>query len=127
MKPPRPEKDFTVCAVAWDIDIIQRHTRAGFDHVPDSVVYRRFFQFPDFIQRHGFAVQTIASSLDEVTQVTALRNSDLTEEGFRFIQHAEPRWCNRLHKDTDADKEPAFLDRWLRKYQQLVTQHVQHP
>ena len=117
--PQRPEKDFTICSIAWDLDIVQRHTNAGFDHIPDSIVYRRFFQFLDFIQRHHFTVHTIAASLDEVTVKTALCNSDLTEEGFRFIQYAQPRWCNRTYKDTGAEREMVFLERWLNKFQQI--------
>jgi len=117
--PPRPEKDFTICSIAWDLDIVQRHTSAGFDHIPDSIVYRRFFQFLDFIQRHGLTARTVATSLADITPSTILRNSDLTEHGFRFIQYAEPRWCKRLYKDTGADKEIAFLDRWFQKYQRL--------
>jgi hypothetical protein len=116
--PPRPEKDFTVCSIAWDLDIVERHTKAGFDHIPDHIVYRRFFQFLDFIQGHGFTVCIIAGSLAEVTAATALRNSDLTDDGFRFIQYAEPRWSKRLYKDSGADKESAFLERWLGAWQQ---------
>ena len=114
--PPRPAKEFTVCSIAWHLDIVQRHTKAGFEDVPDEIVYRRFFQFLDFIQRHGFTVHTVAASLADVTRATALRNSDLTDEGFRFIQYAENRWCSRLYKDTGAEKEWAFLERWLRSY-----------
>ena len=117
--PPRPEKDFTICSIEWDLDIVQRHTKAGFDHIPDGIVYRRFFQFLDFIQRHGLTVRTVAASLPDVTATTALRNSDLTDEGFRFIQYAEPRWCNRLYKDRGPDKEIAFLERWFQSYQRL--------
>jgi hypothetical protein len=117
--PPRPDKDFTICSIKWDLDIVQNHTRAGFDHIPDSLVYRRFFQFLDFIQSHGFTVRTIAASLADVTATTELRNSDLTDDGFRFIQYAEPRWCGRLYKDRGADRELAFLERWFQSYRQL--------
>ena len=117
--PPRPDKDFTICSIAWDLDIVQRHTKAGFDHIADSIVYRRFFQFLNFIQSHSFTVRTIAASLADVTSNTALRNSDLTDDGFRFIQYAKPRWCNRLYKDRGAEKEFAFLERWFQNYKQL--------
>lgn len=117
--PPRPEKDFTVCSIAWDLEAVQNHTHAGFQHIPDDIVYRRFFQFLDFIQRHGFTVRTISETLSEVTTATSLRNSDLTNDGFRFIQYAQPRWSKRLYKDTGAEKEWAFLERWHRSYQQL--------
>lgn len=115
--PPRPEKDFTVCSIAWDLDIVQRHTKAGFEHIPDSLVYRRFFQFLDFIQRHGFTVRTVAVSLGDVSLSTALRNSDLTDEGFRFIQHARPRWAGRLYKDLGEQKELQFLTKWLHAFE----------
>jgi len=115
--PLRPEKDFTVCSIAWDLDIVRRHTQAGFDHIPDSVVYRRFFQFLDFIQRHGFTVRTVAASLAEVSTSTALCNSDLTDDGFRFIQHAEPRWASRLYKDCGEQKELKFLEKWLQTFE----------
>jgi hypothetical protein len=114
--PPRPEKDFTVCSIAWTLDIVQRHTKAGFEHIPDSIVYRRFFQFLDFIQRHGFTVRTVAASLADVSPSTALCNSDLTDEGFRFIQHAQPRWSARLYKDRGEQKELQLLEKWLQTF-----------
>lgn len=117
--PPRPAKDFTVCRITWDLEAVQNHTHAGFQHIPDDTVYRRFFQFLDFIQRHSFTVRTIAETLSGVTTTTSLRNSDLTDDGFRFIQYAQPRWSKRLYKDTGAEKEWAFLERWFRNYQQL--------
>jgi hypothetical protein len=118
--PPRPAKDFTICSIEWDLYIVERHTKAGFDPIPDGVVYRRFFQFLDFIQRHGFTVRAVAASLSDVNRTTALRNSDLTDEGFSFIQYAEPRWCERLYKDRGAEKEIAFLERWFQKYQEAA-------
>lgn len=115
--PPRPEKDFTICSVAWDLEIVQKHTEGGFEHIPDDIVYRRFFQFVDFIQRHGFTTRTIAASRADVSTATALRNSDLTDDGYRFIQHAQTRWIKRLYKDSGEAKEQAFLERWLKDFQ----------
>ncbi|WP_075090224.1 hypothetical protein [Verrucomicrobium spinosum] len=80
--PPSPGKDFTVCSIAWDLEAVQNHTHAGFRHIPDEIIYRRFFQFLDFIQRHGFTVRTIAETLSEITTATSLRNSDLTMMAF---------------------------------------------
>ena len=114
---PRPEKDFTVCSIAWDLDIMQRHTKAGFEHIPDDIVYRRFFQFLDFIQRHGFTVRTVATSLADVSPSTTLRNSDLTDDGFRFIQHAQPRWSARLYKDRGEQSELQFLEKWFQTFE----------
>lgn len=106
-----------MCSIAWDLDIVQRHTKAGFEHIPDGLVYRRFFQFLDFIQRHGFTIRTVAASLEDVSLTTALRNSDLTDDGFRFIQHAQPRWSGRLYKDDGEQKELRFLEKWLHTFE----------
>ena len=111
--PSRPSHDFTISSVRWDCDIVRNHTRAGFDPVPDLVVFRRFFQFLDFLQGHKLTVNTYAVSLAAVTVESSLMNSHLTEEGYRFVQYAQPRWSKRLYKDRGADKERAFLDRWL--------------
>lgn len=119
--PPRPAEDFVVCSVAWDLDIVQRHTEAGFEHVPDAIVYRRFFQFQDFVQQHGFTVRMVATSAAQMTPATTLRRSDLTDEGFQFIRYAQPRWSRRFYKDADSDREGIFLERWLQRFHQLPT------
>jgi hypothetical protein len=69
--PPRLEKDFTICRIASDLDIAERHAAAGFEPMAGSVVYRRFFQFLDFIRRHVFTVRTVAGIWLAVGLLTA--------------------------------------------------------
>jgi hypothetical protein len=116
----RPEKDFTVTSLASERDIERRHREAGFPGVPDEIIVRRFWQFLRFIQHRGLTVRTVASSLADVSDNTTLRNSDLTDEGFYFIQRFHGRWLNRTRKDCGEPKEDAYLTRW---YDQFLLQH----
>jgi hypothetical protein len=114
---PRPEKDFRVDCVAWSLDIVRRHTDAGFPDIARDVVVRRFWQYLRFLQSHRLTVRTIIRSPAEVDDATELRNSDLTDEGFRFVQYSHPRWVQRLYKDTGEQKEDGYLKKWYEKFQ----------
>jgi hypothetical protein len=118
-KHPRPTNDFTVTSLAWERDFEQRHQRAGFEPIPDEVLVRRFWQFLRFIQQHGLTSRVVAHSAAELSADTALLNSDLTDEGFYFIQRFHGRWLNRVHKDSGETKEDAFLTKW---YDQFLLQ-----
>jgi hypothetical protein len=118
---PRPEKDFRVDSVAWSLDSVQRHTAAGFPEIPHEVVVRRFWQYLRFLQSHGLTVRTIVRSQAEVGDATELNNSDLTDEGFRFIQYSHQRWVQRLYKDKGEQKEDGYLEKWYEKFRSEVT------
>jgi len=115
--PPRPENDFRVDCVAWSLDIVRRHTDAGFPDCHSHVVVRRFWQYLRFLQSHSLTVRMIASSQAEVDEATELKNSDLTDEGFRFVQYSHSRWVQRLYKDTGEEKEDGYLKKWYEKFQ----------
>jgi hypothetical protein len=46
-----------------------------------------------------------------------LRNSHLTDAGFRFVLHSHSRWIQRLYKDAGAKKEDGYLRKWYEKFQ----------
>ena len=115
--PPRPEKDFRVDCVSWSLDIVRRHTDAGFPDIARDVVVRRFWQYLRFLQSHSLTARTIARSQAEVDDATELKNSDLTDEGFRFVQYSHSRWVQRLYKDTGEQKEDGYLKKWYEKFQ----------
>ena len=114
---PRQDKDFRVDSVVWSLDGVRRHTDAGFPDIPREIVVRRFWQYLRFLQSHGLTVRTVANSQAEVGDSTELRNFDLTDEGFRFIQYSHSRWVQRLHKDTGEQKEDGYLKKWYEKFQ----------
>jgi hypothetical protein len=117
MKPHiRPVEDFRISSVAWELDIEARHEKAGFDPVSRDTTLRRFFMWVDFLQQHRMTTRTIAKALDDVDESTELRNHDLTDEGFDFVRHYHGRWLNRSGKDSGAEKERKFLDKWLKKF-----------
>ena len=117
---PRPAHDFTVTSFAWDLEREQIHHRAGFPEVPPKVLARRFWQFLRFIQEHGFTTRVVARSLDDISEQTLLRNRDLTDAGFYFIQRFHGRWVSRTHKDKGEKKEEAFLEKWYENFEQPV-------
>lgn len=114
---PRPAHDFTVTSVAWDIENEQTYRRAGFAEVSRDVLVRRFWQFLRFIQQRGLTSRVVARSLDDISEQTVLRNSDLTDTGFYFIQKYHGRWVDRTHKDRGEQKEEAFLKKWHETFQ----------
>jgi hypothetical protein len=114
---PRPERDFTVTSFAWDLENEQIHRGAGFPEVSRDVLARRFWQFLRFIQQRKLTSRMIAASLDDISEQTALRNSDLTDAGFYFIQKYHGRWVSRTHKDRGEQKEEAFLKKWYETFQ----------
>jgi hypothetical protein len=54
--------------------------------------------------------------LDDISEQTALCNSDLTDAGFYFTQRFHGRWLNRTNKDRGEQKEEAFLQKWFEKF-----------
>lgn len=64
-------------------------------------------------------VRIIALEINDIDTDTELRNSDLTDFGFRYIQRYFDRWASRMYKDAGAPKEQAFLEKW---YLQLAAE-----
>lgn len=116
----RPAHEFTVTCFAWDLENEQIHRRAGFPEVPRDVLARRFWQYLRFLQNHGFTSRVVARSLEDITEQTTLRNSDMTDAGYFFIQKYHGRWVGRSHKDRGEHKEEAFLEKWYEKFQTPV-------
>ena len=116
---PRPAKEFTVDSIAWIIQREQRFHSAGFPPVPCEVLLRRFWQLVCFLQQRGLTVRQIAGSIADISEESVLRNSDLTDEGFYFLQRFHGRWTNRASKDRGEQKEEAFLTKW---YDQFLLQ-----
>lgn len=122
-KHPRPTNDFTVTSLAWERDFEQHHQRAGFPPIPDEVLVRRFWQFLRFLQQHRLTSRVVAANAAELSADTALRNSDLTDEGFYFIQRFHGRWLNRSRKDSGETKEDKFLTKWYHQFLQQSKPH----
>ena len=111
--PPRPEHDFRITCFAWQLDNEANHRRAGFPVVPEETLIRRFWQYLSFLQAQGLTVRVIAESSEDICLETTLRNSDLTDEGYRFAQRFGDRWSSRVYKDTGEASEAKYLIKWL--------------
>ncbi len=114
----RPDKDFRVTSIDWEIDIERRHREAGFEPVPLEVLHRRFFQFIEFLQSREMTTRIILKSLSELTEKTEFRNSDLTDKGFYFVQQYHGRWLDRTFKDKGEMKENGFLQKWYKQFEE---------
>jgi hypothetical protein len=117
---PRPSHDFTVDSFAWSLDNERRHRDAGFPPVAREVLTRRFWQFIRFLQERRFTSRVVARCVDDISEQTTLRNSDLTDEGFYFVQRFHGRWVSRTHQDRGEEKEEAFLEKWYKSFEAPV-------
>lgn len=108
----RPNKDFTIDSIAWQLVIDKRQVDGGFDPVVKELIYRRFYQFLKFLQDHGMMVRTIINAIQDINEDTIIRNSDLNDEGFYFTQKYHGKWLDRKRKDQGEEKEMAFLKKW---------------
>jgi hypothetical protein len=53
-----------------------------------------------FLQDHGLTTRTVLPPVDTLTDNFVLRAGDLTEEGFRFLRQAEPKWLRSVDSGT---------------------------
>jgi len=113
----RPSKDFTVTSSEWQLDIVRNHTNAGFEHIPDSEVMDKFWVLLCFLQEHGMLQSFPAACRQDVDMRTTLKNSDLTDKGYYFLQRNVQRWGGRLYKRQAKDKDRAFLEKWYAEFQ----------
>ena len=96
----------------WQLENAATHECAGFPHIPEQTLRRRYWQFIAFIQEHGLTIREIAPRLEAISPNTAIRNSDLTQKGYKFVQKYGDRWTGRMHKDKGASAEKGFLEKW---------------
>lgn len=114
--PPRPTRDFKITSVQWHIEIEAAHRRAGFSEVKYEVIQRRFWQLLEFLAGHGYMTKPVPASSDEIGPSTVLLNSDLSDEGYAFVQRYEGKWVDRLYKDKGAETEWGYLEKWHARF-----------
>jgi len=112
----RIDKDFTIISIKWLIEIEKKHSNAGFDKLPSDLIYRRFFQLIKFLQLNDLTSKNFFGSIDELNETSELKNSDLNDNGFYFLQSCIDKWSNRLYKDQGVDKEWKYLEKWFVTY-----------
>lgn len=115
-KYPRTEKDFVIDSIKGLKDIINRHTVAGFEDVSDAILFRRFYQLIKFLQDDNLTTKTLYYNQFEIDLTSELKNSDLNDKGFYFLQYALPKWEDRLYKDQREQKELKFIDKWYQTF-----------
>ena len=112
----RSSKDYDVSSLDRLTKIADIHERAGFPPIPKETMHRRYWQYIRFLQVHGFTTRIIASSINEMSLDTKIKNSDLTDEGYRFMQYSHDKWISRTYKDQGEEKEEKMLLKWMDKF-----------
>jgi len=120
--PPRPEKPFRVGTLQWSLDNVANHVQAGFPPVSEGVVRAHFFQYLQFLQRHAYTTRLLVGSLSDLESTATLWSTDLTPEGYRFMQYSHDRWIRRLLNYTDDSRESALLERWRKAFASLPSE-----
>lgn len=120
----RPAGDFWVTDLKSDLEIVRRHTAAGFDPIPREVVRLRLYILYDFLWTNGLLTEKLASTAENVEPDTAMHNRHLTDDGYYFLQKYLPRWQSRIYKHTTEAKERGFLAKW---YEQFVVSKSADP
>ncbi|SCW51183.1 hypothetical protein [Mucilaginibacter sp. NFR10] len=113
---PRTDKDFLIESIVGLKDVTDRHTLAGFEDIPDEILYRRFFQLIDFLQKKQLTNVIKYNGLSDITINSELKNSDLNDAGFYFLQYALGKWESRFHKDQGDTKESEFIEKWYKVF-----------
>jgi hypothetical protein len=112
----RTENDFVIESIAGLKDVTDRHTVAGFENIPDTIIYRRFYQLIEFLQVNNLTQGILYSDISEITIQSDFKNSHLNNKGFYFLQYALPKWEDRFYKDQGEEKEWGFLEKWYKKF-----------
>jgi hypothetical protein len=100
-------KDFVLDKVGW-------HTRVvGNSETRDQVI-RRFWALSQFLARNGLLVQSLAQSVDEITDQFCIKSTDLTPEGLVLMRSAYERWLKRLDRGGDPTNVE-ILEKALKK------------
>ncbi len=112
----RTQADFVVDSITGLKNVIKRHAVAGFDDVPEPIIFRRFYQICKFLQDNNLNDKIIYHDISEVNLKSDLKNSDLNDKGFYFLQYALGKWEDRFHKDQGEEKEWKFLEKWYKVF-----------
>jgi hypothetical protein len=114
--PSRHAQDFKITSVQWHVEIEANHRQAGFAKVEYDIILRRFWQLLHFLEQRGYLTKPAPASLDKVDSRTELRNSDLNEDGYAFVQRFGGKWVDRLYKDKGEQAEWKFLEKWHARF-----------
>jgi hypothetical protein len=111
--PSRPPKPFRIGAIQWNLDIVAKHTDAGFPRIADDLVRLHYSRYLSFLQSKKYL---LGADSGRAHSTIELWSHELTLEGYRFVQYSYDRWMGRLYKYADTIRENAYLDKWHRMY-----------
>jgi hypothetical protein len=98
------------------LEIVTRHTAAGFDPIPPNIIRLRLFILCDFLWANKLLTEQLVFNAEEVKPDTSLHNRHLTDDGYYFLQRYLSRWQGRLYKHSSEAKERDFLTKWYQQF-----------
>jgi len=115
--PLRPEKAFRIGTVAWNLQNVATHVKAGFAPVSDTLVRLHYFRYWQFLKERGYLLKELPS--DPHDWNGELWSTDLSLEGYRFGQYSHDKWIGRVLKFKDTPSDLGYLGRWHTKFMAL--------
>jgi hypothetical protein len=117
--PRRPEKAFRIGAVSWNLENVARHVKVGFAAISDDLVRVHYYRYWQFLESQGYLLKEVP--VEPQGWGGELWSTDLSLEGYRFVQYSHDRWIGRILKFKDAPSDLAYLDKWHEKFTALPT------
>jgi hypothetical protein len=106
------ENDFIITKVEWHTQRIRNYE---FDK---EIVYLAYKNLIDYLQVNKLTTHIILASNDNANDETAIRRSDLTEEGYSFVKKVYNRWLDKVFDKKIAANDFKMLDAALKKLRQ---------
>jgi hypothetical protein len=101
---------YTISKVGW-------HTQTLGNTETTEQIHRRFHTLASFLQDNGLTVRTLLAPNDVITDESAIRSSDLTDEGLFLLKKCYDRWLKKIDKGMPPD-DVTLLQRELLKLRQ---------
>jgi hypothetical protein len=105
-------QDYVIDQVSWHT------TRTKRKEVQDRA-YEHMRTIVSFLQSHGLLKKSLLFDGMEIGEDFSFRKSDLTDEGFKFIQEFYSKWLNS-HDHGKAISDTSGLERWLSQMRQKL-------
>ena len=109
------EKDFIIGQVNWLTEVKRNY---GFD---TALCYLAFKNIIEYLQRNDLTTRIILPENEEVKEITCIRLSDLTNEGFLLVKKCFDKWLGKVIDKRIQPTDYKMLDNALKKIRSALT------
>ena len=115
------DEDFTITNFGRQLKGRQAHVDAGFDCLSESAMRSRFWQYLVFLKDCGFLVEEVVADESQIKGETSLKRSDLTDDGFSFIQKLQDNWIAVLDNRSSRREVAVVLKPRYEKWKKSLS------